>query len=144
MSTTAAYVIRTVEKQSVEQDLFVEVGCSSFSWRDCGLPSDFTYIATASPFLASNSYATLQRPVSMGLETLPRTQQIAVISIGLGIGFGAIPSPRRHVAEYFTNLLGDAGGFVAGLFALGITGAVAGLLLYASFKWLNLGQDSSG
>lgn len=79
----------------------------------------------------------------MPLEALPRSQQIALLTIGLGLGFGLIPSPRTYVAEYFASLLGDIGGFVAGVIALGITGAIAGLLLHVVFKWLNPGQQKS-
>jgi hypothetical protein len=80
----------------------------------------------------------------MTLETLPRTEQIAVLAVGLGLGYGLIPSPRRYVTEYVTSSLGDAGGFVAGLFSFAITGAIVGLLLHAVFKRLSLRQESSG
>lgn len=91
-------------------------------------------------FYGCRQFARNRKSAAMKLEAFPRTELIAVLAIGLGLGYGIIPSPRTQVAEYFASTLGDGGGFVAGLFALAITGAIAGLVLHAVFKRLTLGQ----
>ena len=76
----------------------------------------------------------------MTQKTQLTTEQIAAIVVGMGLGSAF--SSRNDIARFFSNSLGETGGFVVGLLAMGVIGAIAGLLLHALIKWLHSGHEN--
>ncbi len=56
------------------------------------------------------------------------------VGIVCGFGISRATTPRNYAAQHFSTLLGELGGYVAGLLVVGIVGAIFGLLIYAFLK----------
>lgn len=57
-----------------------------------------------------------------------------VVAIVLGTAIGSTAKPRHDVSAYLTQLLGEVGGYVAGILVMAVAAALAGVIVHAVFR----------
>jgi hypothetical protein len=68
------------------------------------------------------------------------TEQIVAIVVGIALGTASVP--RNDIARYFSNSLGELGGYLAAILAMAAIGAIVGLLVHALITRIELRRNS--
>ncbi len=67
------------------------------------------------------------------------TEQLVAIVVGIAVGSASVP--RNDLAHYFSNSLGELGGYFASLLTMAAIAAITGMLVHSLLKRYHGGHE---